>query len=116
MEQSNVRRLIYLSFIGVSESRKDAGFMIKYIASRLLRNEIADHEEKEKLITSSALDWTIVRPPKLTNAQGTGLYRSGEEVKADAFFPIMSRSDVADFMLRQLTNNAFVRKSPRIIY
>ncbi|MBI1803521.1 MAG: SDR family oxidoreductase [Ignavibacteriae bacterium] len=116
MEQNNVRRLIYLSFIGVTESRKDAGFMLKHIISRIVRNEIADHEEKEKLVRASALEWTIVRPPKLTNGNAVGVYRSGEEIKAHSLLPTMSRADVADFMLRQLTEKAFIHKSPRIMY
>src|SRR5262245_26345112 len=43
MQETNVGRFIYLSFIGVNKPSKDAGFFIRYIAPRLLKNEIAGH-------------------------------------------------------------------------
>src|SRR5687768_7156317 len=55
MQDLNVKRLIYLSFIGVSESRKDAGFVINHILTPLLHAATADHEEKENLIRASNL-------------------------------------------------------------
>jgi len=115
MEQSGPKRLIYLSFLGVSDSRAAGGFFIKHIAPRPLRHEIADHEIKEGLIKESRLDWTIVRPPKLTNGRHTGTYRSGEDIATRALFPTLSRADVADFMLRQLTDDSFVRKAARLL-
>ena len=81
MEADGPRRFLYLSFIGVTESRAAVGVVLRYIAPIPLREEIADHEAKEKLVRSSTLDWTIVRPPKLTNGPRTGKYRSGENVK-----------------------------------
>ena len=116
MKQMNVGRLIYMSFLAVGDGRKDAGFMIKYVISRIVHNEIADHEEKERLINSSSLEFTIVRPPKLTNGLRKGLYRSGEAIKAKSILPTMSRADVAEFMLKQLTDKTFLRKTVRIMY
>ena len=116
METNQVSRFVYLSFIGVTESRNDAGFLIRHLVSRIVHNEIADHELKEQLIRASRLDWTIVRPPKLTNGAQTHNYRSGEGIRTGVLFPTMSRANVADFMLRVLRDNAFVRKSPTILY
>src|SRR5262245_36545264 len=50
MEQAGVRRLVYLSFIAVRESRRDLGPVVNYIVAPLLHNVIDDHEEKERLI------------------------------------------------------------------
>ena len=116
MEKTNVKRLVYLSFLGVKESREDAGFLMNHIVARIVHNEITDHEEKERLITSSRLAWTIVRPPKLTNGPLTNTYRNGEDIKPKSFIPTLSRADVADFMLRQLADNAFVRKAARVMH
>ena len=102
MRSHGVRRIVYQSFVGVSESRRHAGPFIRLVAARLLRHEIADHETKEALVRASALDWTIVRPPKLTNGRATGQVRSGEHIPARAFFPRLSRADVAAFMLGRL--------------
>lgn len=115
MGQAGVRRFIYQSFVGVSESRPHAGPFIRIVAARVLRHEIADHETKEAFVKASSLDWTIVRPPKLTNGARTGTYRSGEAIPARAFFPKLSRADAADFILRQLTDMTFVRKAPSVM-
>ncbi|MBL7697031.1 MAG: SDR family oxidoreductase [Chitinophagaceae bacterium] len=115
MEKMNVKRFIYLSFLGV-DGAVDAGFMIRNIISRIVRNEIEDHEEKERLITSSSLAFTIVRPPKLTNGSKRGSCRSGEAIKSTSILPSMSRKDVAHFMLKQISDDAFLHKAVRIMY
>jgi putative NADH-flavin reductase len=115
MEQRGVRRLIYQSFVGVTESRAHAGLFTRLVAVPLLKHEIADHEAKEALVKASRLDWTIVRPPKLTNGAKTGLYRSGEDIGPHSLFPRLSRADAAEFLLRQLTDTTFIRKSPSVM-
>ena len=68
MEQSAARRLVYLSFLGVREGRRQLSTLGRYlVAPVLLRNVVADHEAKEQIIRQSSLDWVIVRPPRLTN-------------------------------------------------
>ena len=116
MQEMKVNRLIYLSFIAVGEGRKNAGFLIKNIVSRIVRHEIADHKEKERLIRSSQLEWTIIHPPKLTNNPGKNNYRTGENIKANKFLPTLSRVDLADFMLKQVTDKTYIHKTPRILY
>jgi putative NADH-flavin reductase len=114
MADWNVRRIVYMSFIGVADSRADAGFMVRFVARWPLRNEIRDHEIKEGLVTGSALDWTIVRAPTLTNGPRTGTYRVGSDVAAKSFLPLLSRADVADCILRQLGDVANVRRVLRV--
>jgi putative NADH-flavin reductase len=116
MQENVVRRLVYLSFVGVGDSRKDSGFVIRHVIARIVHNEIADHELKEQLIRSSRLDWTIVRPPKLTNGPRTGVYRTGETLRARSFLPMMARADVADFMLGLLTDGSAIGRTLKIMY
>ena len=115
MEEHGVRRLIYLSFIGVRDSRAGVGFVLRYIAPIPLRHEIADHEVKESLIRSSRLDWTIVRPPKLTNGPRTGDYRSGDDITTWKPVPVLSRSDVAHFVIQELVEPRYVHRAPRLL-
>ena len=116
MEARGPRRLVYLSFIGVRESRAAVGLVLRYIAPIPLREEIADHETKEGIVKASALDWTIVRPPKLTNGPRTGRYRSGEAISTWKPVPLLSRADLVHFMLTELESPAFVRGTPRILH
>lgn len=116
MEEQGVRRLIYLSFIGVRESRAAVGFFLRFVAPLPLRHEIADHEAKEALVRASRLDWTIVRPPKLTNGPVTGRYRCGEAIATWKPVPLVSRGDVAHFILEELQHPAHVHQAPRLLH
>ena len=116
MEANNVNRFIYMSFVGVKESRNTAGFVIRYIAPKLLSSEVAGHEAREKMIKQSQLKWTIVRAPTLTNGKHIAQFRSGEGITTKGFTVMISRADVADCMLRQLTDSNFIRKSPSVMY
>jgi putative NADH-flavin reductase len=115
MAARGVTRLIYQSFVGVRESRRYSGLFTRLLGARLLRHEIADHEAKEALIRATSLDWTIVRPAKLTNGGRTGQYRSGEGIPARSLFPRIARADVADFLVGQITDRTFIRKSPSVM-
>lgn len=115
MNEAGVKRLVYMSFIGVRESRAAAGFIVRHVAHLPLRNEIADHESKEALVRESQLAWTIVRPPTLTNGPATGAYGAGEHIAARALLPALSRADVADCLLNQLMDDTSVRKILRVL-
>jgi hypothetical protein len=43
----------------------------------------------------------------LANGEGRGVYRTGEHLKPDPMTPKLSRADLADFMLNQLTSDVF---------
>jgi putative NADH-flavin reductase len=114
MEKSGVKRLVYESALGVGDSRKRINFVFRYIIIPLvLRNAIADHEEKEAAIKQSQLDWVIVRPAGLTNGRHTGEYRHGESIQYGAR---ISCADVADFMLKQVTDNTYLHQIPGMSY
>jgi putative NADH-flavin reductase len=55
----------------------------------------------EDIVRESGLDWTVVRPPRLTNGPLTGTYRTayGRNLRRGLF---VSRADVAHLMLRVL--------------
>ena len=117
MERAGGGRLIYLSFLGVRNGRSQLSLLGKYIVAPLaLHNVVADHEAKERLIRQSHLNWTIVRAPRLTNGRRTGTYRSGDDLGANAIIPAISRADVAEFMLKQVTDDTYLRKAPAVMY
>jgi putative NADH-flavin reductase len=116
MEVNDVSRFVYMSFVGVKESRHTSGFVIKHIAPRLLTTEIAGHEAREKMIKQSQLKWTIVRAPTLSNGEHKAEFRAGEGITSKGFTVMISRADVADFMVKQLTDDTFLRKTPSIMY
>src|SRR5262245_26830270 len=83
MSRIGTRRLVYLSFLGVREGRPQLSVVGRTIVARLLlRNVVADHEAKERIIQQSQLDWIIVRPARLTNGPRRGRYRHGVDIRA----------------------------------
>jgi putative NADH-flavin reductase len=109
MIEVNVKRLIFLSAIGVGETFVQASFIQKIIFRTFLRNIYADKTRSEKKIHSSTLDWTLVYPVQLIDTPGSGNYKAGEILEMKGL-PKISRADVAEFMIRQLSDNTYLKK------
>jgi putative NADH-flavin reductase len=62
-------------------------------------------------VKESALDWTIVRPPHLKDGPRTGTYRHGFPSTDTGIQGKISRADVADFMLKQLATDTYLRRT-----
>ncbi len=117
MEKTGVQRLICQSSLGVGDSRANLPFFTKYIiVSVFLRHAFADHERQEAVVKQSSLDWTIVRPPHLTDGPRTGVYRHGFTTTDKRIKGKISRADVADFMLKQLTDDTYLHRTPGVSY
>jgi putative NADH-flavin reductase len=81
-----------------------------YLLGRLFfPRTIADASAMERVFGESELDWTMVRPPGLTDKPYTGRYRVREGHLPRFGFTI-SRADVADFMLKVVENRSAIRK------
>lgn len=117
MEQSGVNRLVCLSTLGAGDSRNNLNFFWKHIMFGLfLRKAYADHQLQEEYIRNSSLTWTIVRPGAFTNGERTEKYKHGFSSKEKNLRLKISRADVADFMLKQLSIDQYHFKSPAISY
>ena len=73
-----------------------------------------DKSEQEKLIKESSLDWTIVRPGVLTNGARSGHYRI-LETAPEWRNGVISRANVADFLVRLIDDPSYVCKAPVLI-
>ena len=118
MQRYQVRRLIVLGAAGaVHDATKHLDAIgrtfLRILLATLLRNVSRDQAAQETRIEGSALDYTIVRPPFLTNGPPTGIYRVDLEGLPAKWRPI-SRADVAAFMIEQLDDSSFVRNGPYI--
>lgn len=117
MEKLGVRRFVCESSLGVGDSKGQLGFLYNYILIPLfIRNIFDDKEVQEAVIRNSQLDWVIVRPGALTNGPQTGRYHSWFGAPDASIRAKISRSDVADFMLRQVRENSGLGKSPGLSY
>jgi putative NADH-flavin reductase len=70
---------------------------------------------RRQIIQPSSLAWVIVRPPRLPNGRRTGAYRSGPDIQATTVVPRVSRADLAEFLLGQLTSGTYLGETPAIM-
>jgi putative NADH-flavin reductase len=117
MEKVGIRRLICLSTLGTGDSWGNLDFYWKYVMfGFILRQVFADHERQEALVRNSNLDWTIVRPGALTDGPLTGQYRHSFPSSDRNIALQVSRADVADFILKQLSDQSSLHQTPSLSY
>ncbi len=75
----------------------------------------ADKVLQEQEIQQSDLDWIIVRPARLTEGPRTGEYKVSDPLSMGPRAKI-SRTDVADFLLKQVSDDTYLHKVPRLKY
>jgi uncharacterized protein YbjT (DUF2867 family) len=117
MHAHGVRRLICQSTLGAHESWGNLNFLWKRIMfGLLLRPVFLDHELQEKLVRASGLDWTIVRPSAFTDGPATGKFREGFAGNDRKLKLTIARSDVAEFLNRQLSDVSYLGRAVGISY
>ncbi|MGF1461341.1 MAG: NAD(P)-dependent oxidoreductase [Leptolyngbyaceae cyanobacterium] len=117
MEKVGVRRLICQSTLGAGDSWSNLDFYWKYIMfGFILRQVFADHERQEALVRNSSLDWTIVRPSAFIDGPRTGHYRHSFPSTDRNITLQISRADVADFILKQLSDQSSLHQTPSLSY
>jgi uncharacterized protein YbjT (DUF2867 family) len=116
MQATGVRRIVAVSAAPISTvpspgrprpPRHDPGdgLLMRHLLAPLtkaaLRKPYADLALMEDVLRDSGLDWTVVRPPRLTDGPLTGTYRTadGRNLRRGL---LVSRADVAHLMLRVL--------------
>jgi len=118
MKQAGVSRAFFISAAGL-EINPTHSLLVKFatriILQPLLRNMYADLLEMENIVKGSGVDWTIMRPPRLTDGPETGNYRNAINHPLTKGYQI-SRADLADFMINNLTNKSIFKAVVQIGY
>jgi len=118
MDKAGTRRLLALS--GSIAADGGEGLFLRYLLKPLarrtfLRHVCADMRQAEAEVARTGLDWTVVRPPQLTDRPATGKYRTAAERDVPRGFRV-SRADLASYMLLLITDQTTVRKHVAIAY
>ena len=114
MAASGARRFVAVTSWGIGEGRRRVPLFVRRVVLPLaLGPELGDKEQQEALIRQSDLDWTIVRPSRLTNGPAAGSFRVGPRL-AYGSTASMSRRDLAGFLLDQLTDRSFVHATVEV--
>jgi putative NADH-flavin reductase len=107
MHDANVRRAVIVSTAFLF---KDSIVPPTYLFGRLLfPGVVIDAAAMEQIVMESGLDWTIVRPPQLTDKPFTGKYRI-RTGHLPCFGFNISRADVAHSFLKTVEDPASIRK------
>lgn len=114
MKDRGVKRLICVTGFGAGDSRASISWIQRLPFQIVFGRAYEDKSLQERLIEESGLDWTIARPGVLTGGPRTGrfkilsessLWRNG----------IISRTDVAEFLVRQIEDQTYVRQAPVLV-
>jgi hypothetical protein len=103
-----VRRLVAVSASGAFIEPSDPfviRVVVKPLLGRLLRDAQADTRQMETEIWASSSDWTLMRPPQLTNRPARGRYRRMIDHNVGRS---IARADLADAILAALADPATI--------
>ncbi len=111
MERHGQRRLLAVTSAGVRPADAHEGGVVQGLVFSLFRRTVGrtvydDMEEMEAIVSASDLDWTIVRPPGLTDEPGTAYAVAENRIDG----PYCARGDLSAMLLDQLDDDRFVRR------
>ena len=98
--KSKATHLIVTGF-GTGESANYVGWFVKLFLKYFLKDVYSDKAKMEELISSSNLNWLIVRPGRLLGKPRTEKYRIETSFYKGVNIGAINRSDVADYLVKQ---------------
>lgn len=103
MHQLGIRRLVCQTggMIGDYPTNRTLPFqLMANLSGQRWPRQNLDREGQEKAVIRSGLEWTIVKPPRLTDGAAKGKWSAGLDVRVGMLSSI-SRDDLADFLLAE---------------
>lgn len=117
MYRNGVDRFICITSLGINDSRFRLGvYYTLFTIPIILFFYFLDKSKQEKLIMESDLEWTIIRPGQLTNGKKRTKYKHGLRQGHYVLTKMISRADVAHFMLHTLEKNSYLNKAVGVTY
>lgn len=107
-DKINPKRIIWISSSGVVDQPNDGFFFKRILKPLFLENMYKDMLDMEKQILDSNINFTIVRPPYLTNGKKI------QKVRAQEFYfnddQALNRLSLALFLKEELKNEKWLKK------
>jgi putative NADH-flavin reductase len=107
MRKVGVRRLVILSSALLDSH---IGLINRIVSRTILRHFSSDQRAMEKLVTASDLDWTVLRPPRMTESAPDEQSTSTLDEPPDASGMQITKEEVARVMLDTVENRRHVRE------
>lgn len=108
--------LLVLTGFGTGESWSYNSLPMRILFTLLLKRVYADKSEQERVIASGYPRWEIVRPGRLTNGTMTSHYQILDRLEEGMRVGVISRSDVAQFMVEQADHPTYLGKYVTLTY
>jgi putative NADH-flavin reductase len=107
MSQAGVRRLVILSSALLDSN---IGVVNRIVSRTILRHFSSDQRAMESLVTQSDLDWTVLRPPRMTDSgpEGPSTAMLGEPTDSSGM--TITKEEVARVILDTVENRRYIRK------
>ena len=110
MNKKGIKRLVCLSAQGAGDSWDYMPDDFKKMVSedKILTASFKDHSIQEDIVKHTDLDWTIVRPTEIIHGEEGGTFVVNRPTEKSKFQ--ISNSDVAQFIVTELTENKFIKQ------
>ena len=105
MRANGVRRLLCISASGLEPGPRWQRIVAKQVLWRILKEMYTDLVRMEAVAKASGLDWTVIRPPRLTDKPRTGHYQIVVNQHL-THGSVISRADVADYIVNHWQDRA----------
>ena len=116
MKAEHVSRLLCITGMGAGDSAGHGGFLFNNVIFPLLLKKVyADKNRQEAIVRNSGLDWVLVRPSVLNDKRGGQTIRALTDL-SNFHGGSISREDVARFVLDQLRDDGWLRRSTLITW
>lgn len=112
MEKSGVTRLICQTGAMIGEYPKNRSLPFSIMCRIYNKNNPSGYRDRllqEKAVKESPLNWTIIKPPRLTDS-AINPVQAGENIKVGMLSSV-SRKSLAKFIIEELTNPKFIKKA-----
>lgn len=109
MQELGIKRLLCQTggMVGDYPANRTLPFRLMVaMFNRRLPHLARDRTGQENAVKRSGLDWTIVKPSRLTDGKANGKWRVGPDVRASLLSSI-SREDLADFLIEETLHPQF---------
>ncbi|MFN8255538.1 MAG: NAD(P)H-binding protein [Bacteroidales bacterium] len=114
MNENQVKRIVLMTALGVADSENEVPWLFRFLVKiSNIKYAYIDHAKQEKMLESSNLDWTILRPGMLTdkNELIPIMHRIGKEGKLKSQ---VSRNAMAHLILDCIEKGLFIKQKPGI--
>lgn len=113
MNAEHVHRLICQTGAMIGDYPQNRSFLFEYLSRSFLRSNpdgYNDRVQQEKIMMNSSLDWTIIKPPRLTDSPDGKTVQMGNHIKIGLLSSV-SRRSLARFIIDEFQTPRHIRKT-----